>query len=209
LDVALGNPIVMMSADASEERFLIELEDVFGKGLRSEVASVVEEVLLRNHPSVSTHQLEGFFGLKGLRGAESGLQFDMDVARGGIDEDTAALVHLALFGLALAGEQTASSRTNEVIDRDPLTGEQLILPKSIHAVSYDRSSGSRSRSLLLLGELASGTHRRVDESSASSVKPSRALRGRQGAGSHQKLDPTEGEMPQTEVPARQLLLCLC
>jgi hypothetical protein len=37
LDVALGNPIVMMGADASKEGLLIELEDVFGKGFRSEV----------------------------------------------------------------------------------------------------------------------------------------------------------------------------
>jgi hypothetical protein len=37
LDVALGNPIVMMGANAGKEGLLIELEDVFGKGLRSEV----------------------------------------------------------------------------------------------------------------------------------------------------------------------------
>jgi hypothetical protein len=37
LDVALGDPIVVMGPDASKERFLIELEDVLGKGLRSEV----------------------------------------------------------------------------------------------------------------------------------------------------------------------------
>jgi hypothetical protein len=33
LDVALGDPIVMMSANASKEGLLIELEDVLGKGL--------------------------------------------------------------------------------------------------------------------------------------------------------------------------------
>jgi hypothetical protein len=82
---------------------------------------------LRDHSGVSTHQFEGFLGLKGLRGTESGLQFDMDVARGGIDENTAALVHLALFRLAFAGEQAASSCTNEVIDRDPLARKELIL----------------------------------------------------------------------------------
>jgi hypothetical protein len=209
LDVALGNPIVMMSADASKEGLLIELEDVVGEGLRCEVASVVEEVLLWNHSGVSTHQLEGFLGLKGLRGAESGLQFDMDVARGGIDENTAALIHLALLCLAFAGEQSASSGADEVIDRDPLAGEELILAKDVHTVSDDRSSDSRSRSLLLFGELASGAHGRIDETRAGSVEPSRALRGRKRPGTHQKLDPPEREVSQTEVPAGELLLCLC
>jgi hypothetical protein len=37
LDVALGNPIVMMGSDTSKESLLIELEDVFGEGLRCEV----------------------------------------------------------------------------------------------------------------------------------------------------------------------------
>jgi hypothetical protein len=192
LDVALGNPIVMMGADASEERFLIELEDVFGKGLRCEVASVVEKVLLGDHSGVSTHQLERFLGLKCLRGAESGLQFDMDVARGGIDENTAALVHLALLCLAFAGEQSASCGADEVIDRDALSGKKLILSKGIHTISDNRSSDSRGRSLLLFGELASGAHGRIDESSARRVEPSRALRGRQSSGSHQELDTTEG-----------------
>jgi hypothetical protein len=104
LDVALGYTVVMMGADASKEGLLIELEDVFGKGLRSEVGSVVEEVLLRNHSGVSTHQLEGLLGLECLRRPECCLQLDMYVAGGGIDEDTASLVHLGLFGLALAGE---------------------------------------------------------------------------------------------------------
>jgi hypothetical protein len=51
----------------------------------------------------------------------------MDVPGGGIDKDAASFVHLALFCLAFAGEQSASSGADEVIDRDPLSGEQLIL----------------------------------------------------------------------------------
>jgi hypothetical protein len=192
LDVALGNPVVMMGADTSEECFLIKLEDVFGKGLRCEVGTVVEKVLLGDHSGVSTHELERLLRLKSLRGAESCLQLDMDVAGGRINENTASLVHLGLFGLAFAGEQTASSRTNEVIDRDPLSGEQLVLSKSVHAVSYNRSSDSRGRSLLLLGELTGCAHGRIDESSARRVEPSCALRGRQNSGSHQELDTTEG-----------------
>jgi hypothetical protein len=82
LDVALGNPIVMMSSDASKEGLLIELEDVFGKGLRGEVASVVEEVLLRNHSGVSAHELKGLLCLEGFSGTEGGLELDMDVAGG-------------------------------------------------------------------------------------------------------------------------------
>jgi hypothetical protein len=127
LNVALGNPIVMMGANARKQSLLIEFEKVLGEGLRCEVAAVVEEVLLRNHSSVSTHELEGLLCLEGLGRAESGLQFDMDVARGGIDKDAAAFVHLAFFGLPLAGEQSASCGADEVIDRDPLAGEELIL----------------------------------------------------------------------------------
>jgi hypothetical protein len=209
LDVALGNPIVVMGSDASKESLLIELEDVLGKGLRCEVGSVVEEVLLRNHSGVSTHQLEGLLGLEHFSGTKGGLELDMDVAGGGIDEDTTSLVHLALLGLSFAGEQSASSGADEVIDRDALSGKESILSKSVHTVSNDCSSDSGGRSLLLLGELASGAHGRIDEACTRGVEPSGALRGRQSAGTHQKLDPPEREVSQTEVPARQLLLCLC
>jgi hypothetical protein len=207
LDVALGNPIVVMGADASKERLLIELEKVLGKGLRCEVAAIVEEVLLRNDAGVSTHQFKGLLGLERLRGTKSGLELDMDVAGGRINKNTASLVHLALLGLPFAGEESASSGADEVIDRDPLSRKELILSKGVHTVSYDRSCHSRGRSLLLLGELASGAHGRIDQTSAGSVEPSGALRSRQSAGTHQKLDPPEREVSQTEVPARQLLLC--
>jgi hypothetical protein len=106
----------MMSANTSEEGLLIELKKVFGKGLRCEVGAVIEEVLLRNYAGVSTHQLEGLLGLESLGGAERSLELDMDVAGGGINENTASLVHLALLGLAFTSEQSASSCTNEVID---------------------------------------------------------------------------------------------
>jgi hypothetical protein len=127
LDVALGDPIVMMGADTSKESLLIELEDVFGEGLRSEVASVVEKVLLGDHSGVSTHQFKGLLGLERFSGAECSLELDVDVPRGGIDENTAALVHLALLCLAFAAEQSAASGANEVIDRDPLARKELIL----------------------------------------------------------------------------------
>jgi hypothetical protein len=143
LDVALGDTVVMMGADTSEESLLIELEDVFGKGLRSEVRTVVEEVLLRNHSGVSAHQLEGFLGLERFGGTESGLQFNVNVAGGQIDKDTASFVHLAFFCLAFAGEQPAACGADEVIDRDPLPRKELVLPESIHTVSNDRSSDAR------------------------------------------------------------------
>jgi hypothetical protein len=82
LNVALGNPIVMMGANASKQSLLIELEDVFGKGLRCEVGTVVEKVLLGDHTGVSTHQLEGFLGLERFGGSEGGLELDMDVPGG-------------------------------------------------------------------------------------------------------------------------------
>jgi hypothetical protein len=80
LDVALGNPIVMMGSDASKEGLLIEFEDVFGKGLRCEVGTVVEKVLLGDHSGVSTHELERFLGLERFGGAECCLQFDVNVS---------------------------------------------------------------------------------------------------------------------------------
>jgi hypothetical protein len=125
--VALGDPIVMMGSDASKESLLIELEKVLGKRLRCEVGSVIEEVLLWNHSGVSTHQFERLLGLERFRGAERSLELDVDVAGGGVNEDTTSLIHLALFCLAFAGEMSASSRTNEVIDRDPLSRKELIL----------------------------------------------------------------------------------
>jgi hypothetical protein len=127
LNVALGYSIVMMGPDASEEGFLIELEDGFGEGLGCEVRTVVQQVLRRNHSGVSVHQLEGLLGMERFRGAECGLQFDVDVAGGGVHKDAAAFVHLVLLCFAAAAEQSASSGADEVIDRDTLSGEQLIL----------------------------------------------------------------------------------
>jgi hypothetical protein len=127
LDVALGDPVVMVGPNPSEESLLIELEYVLGEGLRCEVGSIVEKVLLGDYTGVSTHELESLLGLEGLGGSEGCLELDVDESGGRINENTASLVHLALLGLAFAGEQSALSRTDEVINRDPLTGEQLIL----------------------------------------------------------------------------------
>jgi hypothetical protein len=127
LNVAFGYPVVVMGADASKESLLIELEKILSEGLGRKVGSVVEKVLLGNHSGVSTHQLECLLRLKGLRGAEGGLELDMNVPGGGIDKDTAAFVHLALLGFAFSGEQSASCGADEVIDRDPLSGKELIL----------------------------------------------------------------------------------
>jgi hypothetical protein len=52
----------------------------------------------------------------------------MDVPGSGIDKDASAFLHLALFGLPFAGEQSATSGADEVIDRDALSGKELILP---------------------------------------------------------------------------------
>jgi hypothetical protein len=104
LDVALGDSVVMMSSDSSKESFLIELEEILSESFGRKVGAVIEKVLLRNYAGVSAHELEGLLGLEGLRGAKSGLQLDMDVAGGRINENTASLVHLGLFGLAFAGE---------------------------------------------------------------------------------------------------------
>jgi hypothetical protein len=45
-----------------------------------------------------------------------------------IHKDAAALVHLAFFCLALATEQSAFCRANEVIHGDALPRKELVVP---------------------------------------------------------------------------------
>jgi hypothetical protein len=47
---------------------------------------------------------------------EMSLKLDLDVARGGIDEDAATRVHVLGFGLAAATEEAALCRAYEVVD---------------------------------------------------------------------------------------------
>jgi hypothetical protein len=106
---------------------LSKLLEILRESLRREGRSIVEEVLLWNDSDVSSGKLEQFLGLKGLMGRQVGLEFDMDVAGGVIDKDTASRVHLAVFSLAFAAEETASSRADEVIHRDALPRKELVV----------------------------------------------------------------------------------
>jgi hypothetical protein len=71
---------------------------------------------------------------RGLVGCQIGLELNMDIAGSMINKDTAAHVHLALLGFALATEQSASIQADEVIHGDTLPRKEPILPKGIHTV---------------------------------------------------------------------------
>jgi hypothetical protein len=134
------------------------------------------------------------------------LKLDLNVARGGIDEDAASRVHVLGFCLAAATEEATLCRADEMVDRDALAREDLILPKYICTVANDAALSSWSGTLPLLGELASCAHRWVDETGAGCVEPSGAFRGCQSAALHQELDAPEREVSETIMPAQQLLL---
>jgi hypothetical protein len=106
---------------------LSELLEILRESLRREGVSIVEEVLLWNHSDVSSCKLEQFLGFKGLVGHQVGLELDVDVAGGVINEDTAPFVHLAFFCLAFATEETASGRADEVIHRDAPPRKELVV----------------------------------------------------------------------------------
>jgi hypothetical protein len=196
----------MMGADSSELGCLFELGEMISEGLGCEGRTVVEEVLLRHHTDVSGAQFEPFLGCEGLMGGEMSLKLDLDIARGGVDEDAATGVHVLGFCLAAATEESARCRTDEVVNRDALAWEDLILSKDIHAVLDDTSLCSWGSSLLLFGELASGAHGRVDEMGTYCIEPPGALRSRQSAAPHRELDAPEREVSEMVMPAQQLLL---
>jgi hypothetical protein len=208
LDRTFGNSVVMMSADSRVSNRLAELLKVLGEGLGREGGSIVEEVLLWNHSDISSCKLEQFLGLERFMGRQIGLELDVDVAGGVINEDTAARVHLAFFCLALATEQSAFGRADEVIHGDALPREELILSKCVHAILDGRAKGARGCALPLLAELAGHTHRWTWNSSARRMEPSGAFRGRKRPGTKQELYTLEREVSQAEMPAQQLLLGL-
>jgi hypothetical protein len=67
-NVALGDAIVMMSADTSESDHLFEVGEVAGELGGSKSLQVVGEIFLQSDSCASTHALEAFFRLESLMG---------------------------------------------------------------------------------------------------------------------------------------------
>jgi hypothetical protein len=177
LDRAFSDPIVMMGTDSRVPNCLTKLLKVGGESLRCEGRAVIEKIGLGDHTDVSSGKLEQFLGLECLVGGQIGLELDVDVAGGMINEDTASRVHLALFCFALATEQSAFGRADEVIHGDALPRKELILSKRVHTILDGRSKGARGCALPLLAELAGRTHWWTWNSSARRMEPSGAFRG--------------------------------
>jgi hypothetical protein len=138
LDGSLGNSIVMMGANASELSGLFKLGKMISEGFGCKGRTIVEEVLLWHDSDVSRAQFEALLGSESLMGVEMRLKLDLDVARGRVDKDAATRVHVLGFCLATATEESTLCRADEVVDRDALAWEDLILPKYIRAVKQAR-----------------------------------------------------------------------
>ena len=103
-NVAFGDSIVMVSADASESNYLLELGEVARELGGRERFRVVGEVLLRRHSCVATHSLETLFCFKSLVRVQADLVLDKNVAGCVVNKDTAAGVHVVELGLSGGGK---------------------------------------------------------------------------------------------------------
>ena len=119
--------VVMMGPNASKTCDLSELREVLEIVGRGEGQTVVALVGLRNDSDVPTHILEGHLGLNGLMRIEVSLEFDVYVVSSVVDEDTATTVHLMILGLSPRGEESTLDAADEMINRDFLSRNQIVL----------------------------------------------------------------------------------
>ena len=103
-DVAFGDPVVMVSADASESNYLLKLRAVARELGGRERFRVVGEILLRRHSCVAAHSLEALLCLESFVRVQADLMLDEDKTRGVVDEDAATGVHVVKFCLSGGGE---------------------------------------------------------------------------------------------------------
>ena len=103
-NVALGDAIVMVSADSSESDNLFEVGEVAGELGGSECHGVDGEVLLWSDSCVSAHALKTFFCLESLIGVETHLMLNKNEAGGVVDKDAPSGVHVVEFCFAGGGE---------------------------------------------------------------------------------------------------------
>ncbi len=103
-DVAFGDPVVMVSADASESDDLLEVGKVARELGGRKRFRVVSEILLRRDSCVVTHSLEALFRFESLVRVQADLVLDKNVAGGVVDEDAAAGIHVVKFRFSGGGE---------------------------------------------------------------------------------------------------------
>ena len=103
-DVALGDAIVIVSADASKSNDLFKVGEVARELGRGECLGVVGKILLRHDSCVATHPFKSFLCLEGLVGVQTHLMLDKNEAGGVINKDTSSKVHVVKFGFAGGGE---------------------------------------------------------------------------------------------------------
>ena len=103
-NVAFGDSIVMVSADASESNDLLKLGEVARELGRSKRFRIVGEIFLWRHACVATHSLEALFCFEGLVRVQTDLVLDKNVAGGMINEDATASVHVVELGFSSGGK---------------------------------------------------------------------------------------------------------
>jgi hypothetical protein len=103
-NVALGDAIVMVSADAGESDDLFEVGEVAGELGGGERLGVVGEALLRSDSCVTAHSLEVFFRIERLVGVQTYLVLNENETGGVVDKDAPSSVHLVEFRFAGGGE---------------------------------------------------------------------------------------------------------
>ena len=103
-NVALGDAIVMVSADAGESDNLFKVGEVAGELGGGERFGVVGEVLLRSDSCVAALSLEAFFRFERLVGVQTYLVLNENKAGGVVDKDAPSGVHLVEFRFAGGGE---------------------------------------------------------------------------------------------------------
>ena len=65
---------------------------------------------------------------------EIDLKLDMDESRGMIDKDTVSRVHLVSFGLSSGGEKSSARAADEVVDGDPMPGNNVVSFENVRSV---------------------------------------------------------------------------
>ena len=134
------------------------------------------------------------------------LELDMDVSRGMIAEKAPSSVHLVVDCLSGGCEQSALGAAYEVVDRDLLPWDEMIILQHASSVTDNGGLSSWCRTSMLLSELAGGTFRRILDLTGGLVKVSLVVASSEHTGSQQELNPLEAHVTKSIVPAEQLLL---
>lgn len=88
---------------------------------------------------------------------EMRLKDNMDVARGKVDKDASAVIHVGVLCLAKSREQSAVGAANEMIHQDALSRLKVISLQCSLLVSNNRGFLARRKMTTLLPKLTSST----------------------------------------------------